>query len=173
MKPFRLLFFTCLILLSKLVSGQVSKTELSELLASKKFVFQATTAIPSADADLYQALRQMGNNSAGTVQLNGLVYDLQIYPDSIFAYLPYFGRSYTSVVDRKELSIRFSSKKFSYSIKEHKKGGWHITIGTQDVKDNYRLNLDISKSGYASLSVRDLYRQPITFYGYIDKISEK
>jgi hypothetical protein len=161
------------LLLPLFTSGQVKKEELPTLLESKKFVFKATTAIPFADADLQQALRQLGNTGAGTVQLTGSVYELRVNPDSLVAYLPYFGRTYTSVVDREEMGIKFTSKKFSYKASEKKKGGWQILLGTEDVKDAYRLQLDISKSGYATLIVRDIYRQPITFYGYIESLPDK
>lgn len=158
-------------LLLPLISlSQVKKEELPALLESKKFVFKANTAIPFANTDLYEALRAMGNPGGGTIPLNTSIYDLQVRVDSLVAFLPYFGRSYTTVVDWEELSIKFTSKKFSYKTAAKKKGGWRIQIGTQDVRDSYRMVLDIQQSGYATLNVRDAYRQPISYYGYIEKL---
>ncbi|MEY3679175.1 MAG: hypothetical protein RI924_1316 [Bacteroidota bacterium] len=150
--------------------SQVKKEELPALLESKKFVFKANTAIPFADADLYEALRALGNPGGGTIALNSSIYDLQLKTDSIMAFLPYFGRSYGSIADREEMSIKFNSKKFSFKQLKRKKGGWSIQIVTQDLRNNYRLNLDIGSSGYATLSVRDNFRQPISYYGYIEKL---
>lgn len=153
-----------------LLNAQVKKEALPGLIESKQFVFRANTAIPFADADLYEALRVLGNPGAGTISLNSSMYDLQVKPDSIMAFLPYFGRSYGSIVDHEEMSIKFNSKKFSFKQLKRKKRGWIIQIITQDLRNNYRLNLDIGSSGYATLSVRDNFRQPISYYGYIEKL---
>ncbi len=168
------LYFLAISLLAPVVlSAQVKKKEdLPALLESKRFVFKANTAIPFADADLYQALRMLGNPGGGTIPLNTSVYDLQVRSDSVLAYLPYFGRAFMGVNEREDLSIKFNSKKFNYQLEKRKKGGWRVKIITQDLNRNFTLFLEIGESGYATLSIRDQYRQPISFYGYIDKLEE-
>jgi hypothetical protein len=76
------------------------------------------------------------------------------------------------LAEREDLSIKFNSKKFNYQLESKKKGGWRIKIITQDLNRNFTLFLEIDESGYSTLSIRDQYRQPISFYGYIDKLDE-
>ncbi len=167
------LYFLAISLLAPfMLSAQVKTEDLRALLASKQFVFKANTAIPFADADLYQALRMLGNPGGGTIPLNTSVYDLQIKSDSVLAYLPYFGRAFMGLAEREDLSIKINSKKFLYELEKRKKRGWRIKIITQDLNRNFTLFLEIGESGYATLSIRDQYRQPISFYGYIDKLEE-
>lgn len=168
-------------MLGKPSFGQVLKAELPGLLASKKFTFHATRALPMADATLNQVLNQLGPLGNHVMQLDGMVYDVQVFPDSLLTHLPYFGRTFTPIYGRNisginelnESGISFNSKKFTYQSEAIKKGGWRIQLNTQDIRENYRMLLEISESGYATLHVRDLYRQGISYYGYIDSIPEK
>jgi hypothetical protein len=169
----KILYFLAISLLAPVVlSAQVKNEDLPALLETKQFVFKANTAIPFADADLYQALRMLGNPGGGTIPLNTSVYDLQVKSDSVLAYLPYFGRAFMGVAEREDLSIKFNSKKFNYQLDKRKKGGWRIKIITQDLNRNFTLFLEITESGYATLNVRDQVRQAISYYGYIDKLDE-
>ncbi len=153
--------------------AQVKKEALPTLLESKKFVFKATTATPLANADLYQILSQLNNSGGSTIQLNGLDYDLRVFPDSLNTYLPYFGRTFIPANNLNDNGIKFSSTKFTYELIARKKGAWRILIRTMDVKESYRLILEINENGYATLSVRDNYRQAISYYGYIEPNPDK
>ena len=98
-------------------------------------------------------------------------YGIILKKDSLEAFLPYFGRAYTAPVGSMEGGIKFKSFKFDYSVMETKKERWEISLQPKDVDDSYRLNLSISKSGYASLDVTSNSRQPISFQGYIREIN--
>lgn len=160
-------------LFSLMVQGQVKKELLPALIGSKQFVFKAKTAIPLADADLTQILNRLSNSGGSTIQLNGLDYDLQVFPDSLNAYLPYFGRTFIPGNNLNDQGIKFNSTKFTYESVARKKGAWRILIRTGDVKENYRLILEIHENGYATLSVRDNYRQAISYDGYIEANERK
>ena len=95
-------------------------------------------------------------------------YDLYIGKDTIAAYLPYFGRAYTASYGG-DGGIKFNSNDFTYSLLKAKKGGWIINTSVKDNTKNYRLTLNISKSGKSTLTVTDPDRQSITFSGYIDE----
>lgn len=170
MKTVKLISFACLFMLHKVVFGQVGKTELPELLTSKRFVFQATTAIPFADAGLSETLRAMGNTGGGTIVLTSSMYELQFDPDSIVAFLPYYGRSYSANLNPDDSGIKFTSKKFTYDMQQKKKGGWIIRIHPLDVKNGQRFILTVSESAYATLNAYHDQRQTIFFDGYIDEI---
>lgn len=95
-------------------------------------------------------------------------YDLRVRPDSLMSFLPYFGRAYFDVpYGGADGGIKFTSTKFTYDVKEKKKGGWEITIIPSDVKNLNRMILYISPDGYASLSVNSTNRDFITFDGYL------
>ncbi|MDH6310108.1 hypothetical protein M2451_003000 [Dysgonomonas sp. PFB1-18] len=95
-------------------------------------------------------------------------YELKVTKDTISAYLPYFGRAYTAPYPTDEGGIKFVSTNFSYETKDNGKGQWYTTIGIKDDRRNVQLTLDIGNTGYATLTVRDNTRQPISFYGRIE-----
>jgi hypothetical protein len=119
---------------------------------SKRYTFLANYVLP-----------QRGGGKQLTSE-----YDLRVTPDSVISFLPYFGRAYFDVpYGGADGGIKFTSTKFSYQVKEKKKGGWEITIIPSDVKNLSRLLLYISTDGYSSLSVNSTNRDVITFDGYL------
>jgi len=101
-------------------------------------------------------------------------YDLRITKDSVISYLPFFGRLYFDPpTGPNDGGIKFTSTKFSYVVKDKKKGGWEITIKPSDVKNLDRVLLNISVDGYATLSVTSINRDFITFDGYIREDPKK
>lgn len=96
-------------------------------------------------------------------------YDLKITPDTITAYLPYFGRAYVAPMDPSKGGIQFTSVKFQYIKIIAKKGGWNIVIRPDDVSAVQQLTLSISSDGYASLQVTSTHRDPISFNGIIEE----
>ena len=99
---------------------------------------------------------------------------LVVTKDSLKAYLPYYGRSYSAPVNPSDGGIKFTSKDFSYKQTRNKKGVYAIQIETKDVKfENYRMTINISENGYASLVVSSINKQPITFNGSVDEVKSK
>ncbi len=126
------------------------------IVESKNFIFKAQSALPT---------------QGKTWQLT-TEYDLTVSGDTIIAFLPYFGRAYTAPINPSEGGIKFTSTNADYSMTTKKKR-WQITIKPKDVTDIQQLYLDISESGYATLRVISLNRQPISFNGYIVEGKEK
>jgi hypothetical protein len=119
---------------------------------SKHYTFNATYALP---------LR------GGSRQLT-YEYDLRVTPDSLIAFLPYFGRVYYDApYGGADGGIKFTSTKFSYDVVSEKHGGWEITLQPADAKNLNRMVLDISADGYASLAVTSANRDFISFNGYL------
>lgn len=169
MKAFKHLLAYLLVVVSAQLYAQTDKATTAKITADKRFVFQATSAISSSN-DVNNLLRKMpGNAGGGNINLSGYNYDLTITPDSIIAYLPYYGRTYSANINSDENGIKFTSKKFTYQSNKKKKGGWQIRIDTKDTKEGFRLLLDISEKGYATLVAIGTNKQPITFYGVISE----
>lgn len=170
MKKFHYIAVILLSIFSLPALAQTDKATTQRIVQDQDFVFQATSAMPMANADVNRVLSRLNNpGGAGNINLSGSQYDLTIKKDSIVAYLPYYGRAYTSTMNPDDSGIKFKSKNFSYSNTKRKKGGWIISILTKDVKDNQRMTLNVSENGYATLNVTSNNRQPISFYGYISE----
>lgn len=130
---------------------QDSNQDIKTMVEAKRYVFVAQNATP------------LGGR---LVQLNG-EYDLRIRPDSVIAFLPYFGRAYSAPIDPTKGGIQFTSTQFEYMQTPRRKGGYEIVIKPTDVQDPRQLTLTVSAGGNASLQVISNNRQAISFSGYI------
>jgi hypothetical protein len=130
---------------------QTRIAHIQELISSGRYVFRARSA------------QSMGGH---TRQLTS-EYTLKVTPDTVVAFLPYFGRAYTAPMDPTKGGIQFTSTRFTGNTDARKKGGWSVTITPNDVRDVQRLNLTVSTEGYATLNVTSTQRQPISFTGII------
>ncbi|TDQ06559.1 DUF4251 domain-containing protein [Pedobacter metabolipauper] len=169
MKLIKNLFVIAALFTAIQVSAQTDTATTIRLVNAKNFIFNATTASPLSNMELNAVLSKMqgGIGSAGVVQLSGSQYKLTVTPDSVDAYLPYYGRSYTAPLNPNDSGIKFSSKKFSYTNTKKKKGNWVITIRPKDTRDINSLTIHVSTKGYASVTVNSNSKQSISFNGYI------
>ena len=137
-----------------------------QLIQSKNYVFKAQYVYP-LNNDVIQLLNGQG---AGNPRYLNYGYDLQVKPDTIISYLPYFGEAYFNVGynSSNDSGIKFTSTKFDYATTEKKKGNFLINIKPKDARYTNQLILTISSTGSASLSVISVNRQSITFTGYIE-----
>lgn len=155
--------------------AQTNPAVTNKIVADKNYVFTANSALPMANAEVSKVLNSMqGGQGGGSITLTGSQYDLVVTKDSLKAYLPYYGRSYSAPVNPSDGGIKFTSKDFSYKQTRNKKGVYAIQIETKDVKfENYRMTINISENGYASLVVSSINKQPITFNGSVDEVKSK
>ncbi len=130
-----------------------SKTEaVKGKVNSKNYTFIATYVLP-----LRGGSRQLTSE-----------YDLRVTPDSLIAFLPYFGRVYFDApYGNAEGGIKFTSIKFNYDVITEKNGGWEITFKPTDAKNINSMVLAISADGYASLAVTSANRDFINYNGYL------
>jgi len=154
------------------LAAQTDKATTEKIIQAQNFVFNATTAIPMADNALNQVLNSYPNSRNNLLNLGGSQYDVRITKDSVVAYLPYFGRSFSPPMNRDDSGTRFKSKDFKYDAVK-KKNNWTITIVPNDVKEQQKLVFYISEKGYASLNVSNINRQPISYNGNISEPKEK
>lgn len=101
-------------------------------------------------------------------------YDVIVAPDTIKAYLPYFGRAYRAPMDPSDGGIKFESTNFESNIQIGKKyGEWHVTIQTKDTSRPFTLYFHLWNNGTARLDVKDQDRQSISFQGSIEERKTK
>ncbi|MBB6237688.1 hypothetical protein HDC90_002310 [Pedobacter sp. AK013] len=151
--------------------AQTNKETTVKIVADKNYTFVANSAVPMSNNDVNRVLAMMpGGQGGSTINLTGSQYDVKVTKDSIVAYLPYFGRSFSAPMDPTQGGIKFTSKDFTYTESKNKKGLYTIQINTKDVKrENYRFTINISTNGYASLTASSVNKQPIIFNGYLDE----
>jgi hypothetical protein len=118
---------------------------------TKNFVFKAETVTPQRGR-----IRQLTPE-----------YDLTIRPDTVMAFLPYFGRAFTAPIGTSEGGIKFTSTGFDYSLGKKKKNRWEITIAPKDATDVRKLYLSVYDNGRATLRVISNNRDGISYNGYI------
>jgi len=171
MKRLNLILSLAFLLLGFQSFAQTNKETTVKIVADKNYTFVANTAMPMSNNDISRVLAMMpGSQGGGSINLTGSQYDVKVTKDSIVAYLPYYGRSFSAPMDPTQGGIKFTSKDFTYTESKNKKGSYTIQINTKDVKrENYRFTINISTNGYASLTASSMNKQPIIFNGYLDE----
>lgn len=99
-------------------------------------------------------------------------YEVRIKNDSLFSYLPYFGRAYTASLPPESPMI-FDSPIEEYSIEKKGKGMYQVSAKVKNKMDNLIYFFIISETGSATLSVTSNNRQSISYYGTIEKINRE
>nr|WP_067053962.1 DUF4251 domain-containing protein [Mucilaginibacter sp. L294] len=139
---------------SKKAIKQAKKAaEIKELIDAKNYVFQASYMYPSGGGARYLTS----------------AYDLTVAPDTVEAYLPYWGVAYSGVGynSSEDNGIKFRSTKFDYKTNAKKDGSYNISIKTNDTHNVTQMTLQVYENGNADLTVISMNRQQIRFNGYI------
>lgn len=159
------------ILVFESCSSQIylDKSTIENIYNTEQFTFMAERANPT-NYDVINIANSIPNyNSSRMLQLD-YGYTLMISNDELVATLPYFGRAYSAnVYNTEKQSLRFTSKDFSVTKSQNKKGNFVFRIKPNDVSHINMIFLEIYKNGKASLSVDANDRQPISFDGYMMK----
>jgi hypothetical protein len=97
------------------------------------------------------------------------LYDVTVTPDTVTAYLPYYGRAYRAPMNSSEGGIKFESTDFDSAVEKGRKDGeWLVTIRTNDTSRPFTLYFYLWNNGSARLDVNDQDRQSISFKGTIE-----
>lgn len=125
--------------------------EIKSLIDAKDYVFQALYMYPSGGGQRYLTSS----------------YDLTVAPDTVEAYLPYWGVAYSSAGynSSEDNGIKFKSTKFDYTTKAKKDGSYIISIRTNDTRNITQMTLQVYNNGNADLIVISTNRQQIRFNG--------
>ncbi len=135
---------------------KLSSDEIRNLIDSSQFIFVAERVSPLRGSTRYLTSR----------------YDVIIKKDTINCYLPYFGRAFQAPIDPSKGGINFISANFSRSINSKNENEWKLLFKPNDVNDVQQLLFIIFNNGTATLNVSNTYRDPISFYGHIERIKE-
>lgn len=129
-----------------------------ELLEGKKYVFIAESY----------------STQKGYTSTVNSYYHLTVNGDSATAYLPFFGRAYSSSI-LGDGGIEFDNKMIEYTSelkvkRKEKNNQTHIYIEIKGNVDTYRCHLSVSNNGFTSLSVNSNNKQSMSFNGRIQPI---
>jgi hypothetical protein len=156
------------------VMAQTDKATTAKIVEAKSYTFVARSATPLNVQDISAVLGNMpGAMQGGSINLNESYYEVKVTPDSVVAFLPYYGRSFSAPINQTEGGVKFKTKDFTYTSKKGKKRGWDIVVQTKDDKENYRLAFSIGDGGYATLSLNSITKQSITYQGYLKENEAK
>ncbi len=159
--------------------------ELKRILNAKNYVFRATIAQPMGSASVQMsgfntvAMNNIANAMNGASVPLTSSYDLTLSNDTLTAFLPYFGTAYIAPpMGTTEGGIKFTTTKYDYKVTEKKNGTIEIFFKPLNLEqrapsDVQRMILSVSESGYASLQITLLNRQPITFTGSVEEAKPK
>lgn len=96
-------------------------------------------------------------------------YSLKVRNDSVFSYLPYYGRAYYVPYDGGQ-GLTFDTKMQGYTKtqgKGKKKGLYEIRFSARTAEDYYTFMLEVYENGSASIHVSSQNRQPIDYLGEV------
>lgn len=94
-------------------------------------------------------------------------YDLEVRGDSVFSYLPYFGRAYRAAIGENK-GLNFDGLMKNYSMAPAKDGFCRIEFTVNSGEDIYRYRIDVADDGMATIDVDSRYRDRIRFDGEMD-----
>ena len=103
----------------------------------------------------------------GQARMVSFGYSVEVRNDSLFSYLPYFGRAY-SVPYGGGKGLNFSAPIKSYQEREIKQGVRRIEIGVANEEDTYLYSIEVFDSGNASVDVQSRLRDHISYTGEMD-----
>lgn len=91
-------------------------------------------------------------------------YSVEVRNDSLFSYLPYFGRAY-QVPYGGGKGLNFTERIGSYRESQGKHGQRHIEIDVRNDEDTYLYTIDVYDNGNSDIEVQPRQRERISYSG--------
>lgn len=146
----------------------VDEKSLDQFINSNELTFMAKRANPT-NFDVINMMNSMPNNNSARMLNLDYGYSVVLKDKELTVNLPYFGRLFNPSYDTSKNSYNFTSKDFTISKVQNKKGNWVYTISPKDQNNIKVIYLEIFKNGAAFVSIDSSDRQAISYDGYIMK----
>ncbi len=146
----------------------VDEKSLDQFIKSNELTFMAKRANPT-NFDVINVMNSMPNNNSARMLNLDYGYSVVLKDKELTVNLPYFGRLFNPSYDTSKNSYNFTSKDFTISKVQNKKGNWVYTISPKDQNNIKVIYLEIFKNGAAFVSIDSSDRQAISYDGYIMK----
>lgn len=132
-------------------SGEDYMAFISKAVAEKNFKINVNTAFP-------QGARMVSLSSP---------YSLEIKGDSVYSYLPFFGRAYR-VPYSGSVGLNFDGVLTDYNVTRGKKNETIVKFNVISPEDRHDYMVEIWDNGNSSVYVNSVNRQSISFEGRMD-----
>lgn len=146
----------------------VDEKSLDQFINSNELTFMAKRANPT-NFDVINVMNSMPNNNSARMLNLDYGYSVVLKDKELTVNLPYFGRLFNPSYDTSKNSYSFTSKDFTISKVQNKKGNWVYTLSPKDQNNIKVIYLEIFKNGAAFVSIDSSDRQAISYDGYIMK----
>lgn len=146
----------------------VDEKSLDQFISSNELTFMAKRANPT-NFDVINVMNSIPNNNSARMLNLDYGYSVVLKDKELTVNLPYFGRLFNPSYDTSKNSYNFTSKDFTISKVQNKKGNWVYTISPKDQNNIKVIYLEIFKNGAAFVSIDSSDRQAISYDGYIMK----
>lgn len=132
------------------------------------------------DPEVKQKVSQAVENREYTINVNQMIpmmgraqhltsnYSLKIKNDSVYSYLPYFGRAY-SVPYGGGQGLVFDGVIVDYQQEINAKGVYQISFKSKTPEDTFVFSVEIYDNGSSQIRVNSNNRQGITFLGEVEQ----
>lgn len=98
-------------------------------------------------------------------------YSVEVRNDSVFSYLPYYGRAYSIPYGGGE-GLIFNAPISEYKMETKRKGDAKVDFTARSKEDRFRFAMTIFPNGSASINVSSQNREAINFSGELTLPSE-
>lgn len=147
--------------------GNIESAYLDRLIKSEEFSFMAERAHPT-DYDVIKVMNSFPNTSASRMLNLSAGYSIKFKEKSMEVNLPYFGRVHNPTMDTEKQGFHFTSKDYTFTTTQGKKGSYIITAKPSDIRNVSAVIFEIYKNGKAYVSISAIDRNPISYDGYIE-----
>lgn len=121
------------------------------------------------DSSHFTFVAERMNPLRGSSHVLTSYYDVTVKKDTLRSFLPYFGRSHQAEIGRTKSPLEFDSHNFTYKVDQKNPDQWQISINPKDVQEIQQLLFTVFNNGTATLNIVSTNRDPISFYGHIEK----
>jgi hypothetical protein len=141
---------------------------LQELISTNEFTFLAERANPTS-MDVINAMNAFPNGGSERFLNLDYGYVITLKNKELSIDLPYFGRLYTPNLNQDKNNLNFTTKNYSVSKSQNKKGNWIFKIITNNHPNNLNITIEVYSNGKAYAFVNATDRQFISYDGYVMK----
>ena len=107
------------------------------------------------------------NPLRGASKIVSYGYSVEVRNDTLFSYLPYFGRAYNIPYGGGK-GLNFSHPIENYQEYQKKNGQRHIEIGLTNEGDTYLYTIEVFDNGNSSVEVQSRQRERISYTGMME-----
>lgn len=134
----------------------LQRAETKALVESKAFVFDVQTVNPMRGRTVHVTTD----------------YDVRIQNDSIFSYLPFYGRAYSINYGATTSPMIFEQAIENFVATENK-NGYSIQVHVRNQNDLLDFSFQVTETGSTTLTVNSVNRQSISYFGQLENVSDK